>query len=328
MRRNRQDYTSNAGMPSGTMKLEGGSGRLAKAEMAAATTLFGTVGIFTKFIQLPSSVILMFRGVIGTLFLILIIYILGKRVSRDDIHANALVLIASGIFLSLDWLFVFEAYKVTAVSTATLCNSLSPAFLILLSPIFLKEKLTPLKVVCVSIAILGLCLISKVFDPGAITASDAKGIVLGVASAVSFTIMILLNKKLRGIGPYDRTLVQVAVATTVVIAYCAVAIDFGSLTFRTIDLGLLVLMGFLHLAVTFTLYYTAIGDLNAQTVAIYAYIEPVVALVLSLVILGENPGIAGWVGAAMILGSMITCELVDMRKALKGRPPRRAVDNG
>lgn len=291
------------------------SGNLAKAEMAAATGLFGTVGIVVHYIDLPSCVILMFRGIIGTLFLFLLIHLIGKRLSPEGIRANAPILIASGLFLCLDWLTLFEAYKSTTVSNVTLCSSLYPAFIMLLSPIFLKEKLTAARVACVLVALFGLSLISGVFDQEGVGASDAKGIVCAVASALFFTGSVFLNKRLKDLGPYDTSLVQIAVATVGVVVYSLVTVDIGSLAFDAVTVVLLFVLGIFHIAFAFTLYFGSMKKLNAQTVAIYAYVEPVVALVLSVAVLGEDPGVMGWAGATLILGSMLASELVGMRRS-------------
>lgn len=291
---------------------------MARIEMLAAMIIFGTIGVVVHYIDLPSSVIVLFRGVVGALFMLFIIFVTGNRLSWGDVRANAPVLVASGICLSMNWVFLFEAFKWTTVSTATLCDYLAPAFVILVSPVFLKERLTAYRVVCVLGAILGLALASGVFEQEAFGASDAKGILLGVTGAVFYTGLIILNKKLKGIGSYDRTFVQLAVGAVVVTAYASATVDFGSLSFDPLTLGLLVFLGVVPTAIAFTMYFGSMRSLKAQTVAAYGYLEPAVSLILSAIIIGENLGVIGWIGAALVLGSTLVSEMIDMRRTASG----------
>lgn len=296
-------------MASGGM--QGDSG---KVEMAVAMSIFGTVGIAAHFIDLPAAVTVMFRAVIASLFLLLVMLVLGKRLSLDDVKSNAAILLMSGFCLGASWLLLFESYKWTTVSNATLCNYIAPAFVILASPVFLKEKLTAHRLICVVIAIFGLGLVSGVFQNGSFGTSDSTGIVLAVASALFYAAEVILNKKLRGIGAYDRTLMQMAVAAAIITAYSVLTVDMGALTFDLFTIGLLLFMGVVQTAIAFTLYFGSVVKLKAQTVAIFAYIEPLVALLLSVVILGESLGAVGWIGAALVLGSTLVSEMIDMRR--------------
>ena len=78
--------------------------------MFLAMCLFGLIGILASGVSLPSSVIVLFRGLIGSLFILLVILLTGKRISSEDVRSNLKPLVLSGIFLGLNWLALFEAY--------------------------------------------------------------------------------------------------------------------------------------------------------------------------------------------------------------------------
>lgn len=287
----------------------------AKKVMFLAMAIFGTIGTITHFIDMPSSVIVVFRGFIGAGTILILVYAMGRSISAESIMGNLFTLICSGICLGLNWLFLFEAYKSIEVSLATVCNYLTPALVILVSPIFLHEKMTPTKLGCALIALFGLVLVSGLLESG-MSGANSYGVACGVLAAVFYTGLIIFNKKLKSIGAFDKTFVQLAIAAIIVMVYCVFTIDFGSLSFETKDVMLMVLLGVVQTGIAFTLYFGSITMMDTQSVAIYGYVEPILGIFLSVAILSEDLGPIGWLGAALILGSTMVPELM---KAWKHR---------
>lgn len=285
--------------------------------MILAMAIFGTIGVMTHYIEMPASMIVLIRGSVGTLSLLVLVFVIRYRLDTESISANLFVLIASGICLGLNWVFLFEAYKTTEISTATLCNYLTPAFVLLVSPLFLGERFTVLKAVVVAVAFVGLTLVSGIIQNGISDPSEFLGIGEGILAAVFYTGMIILNKFLRGIGSYERTIVQLAVGTVVVLFYVPFTVDLGNLSYDTTSIILAVIMGVVQTGIAFTLYFGTLRYMDAGTAAIFGYVEPVVSLFLSAVILGEILGAVGWIGAAMILGSTLVYQISARRSSGK-----------
>jgi len=282
--------------------------------MILAMAIFGTIGVMTHYIDMPPTVIVLIRGSVGTLSLLILVAIIRYRLDIESISANLFVLIASGVCLGLNWVFLFEAYKTIEISTATLCNYLTPAFVLLVSPIFLGEKFTVLKAAVVAVALLGLAMVSGVFETGIGDISEFSGIGVGVLAAVFYTGMIILNKFLRGIGSYERTIVQLAVGTIVVLIYCPFTVDMTNMSYDTKSIILAVIMGVVQTGIAFTLYFGTLRYMDAGNAAILGYVEPLLSITLSVVILGEVLGVIGWIGAAMILGSTLVYQMAVRRR--------------
>jgi len=290
------------------------SARNAKAMMVLAMAIFGTLGTMTQFIDLPASIIVVFRGTVGAATILLLVYLTGSRLSKQDIYGNMFTLVCSGICLGLNWLFLFEAYKSIEVSVATVLNYMTPAMVILAAPVFLKTRLTPVKLGCALLALLGLVLVTGIIQDG-VEGMNAYGVSCGVLAAVFYTAMVLFNKKLTSIGSYDRTVVQLGVAAVVVMAYSLLTVDFGELRFDAASIVLLLVMGVVHTGIAFTLYFGSLAYMDASSAVIYGYIEPIIGLMLSVAVLGEDLGWIGWAGAALILGSTFAAEILERRKA-------------
>ncbi len=285
----------------------------AKLMMILAMSLFGTLGVSTYFIDLPASIIVVGRGLIGASFLLILIRFSGSKLSKDDIYGNMFTLICSGICLGLNWLFLFEAYKSIEISVATVLNYLTPAMVILIAPLVFKTKLTFIKLGCALLALLGLVLVTGILE------NDTEdinyyGLICGVLGAVFYTGLVVFNKKLKSIGSYDRTFVQLLIAGIVVAVYSLFTVDFDSLHPDTLSIVLLVVIAVFQTAIAFTLYFGSLAHLDAPTAVMYGYIEPVISIALSVIILHEDLGIIGWIGAAMILGSTFLSEILSRRR--------------
>ena len=285
----------------------------AKLMMILAMSLFGTLGVSTYFIDLPASIIVVGRGLIGASFLLILIRFSGSKLSKDDIYGNMFTLICSGICLGLNWLFLFEAYKSIEISVATVLNYLTPAMVILIAPLVFKTKLTFIKLGCALLALLGLVLVTGILENGT-EDINYYGLICGVLGAVFYTGLVVFNKKLKSIGSYDRTFVQLLIAGIVVAVYSLFTVDFDSLHPDTLSIILLVVIAVFQTAIAFTLYFGSLAHLDAPTAVMYGYIEPVISIALSVIILHEDLGIIGWLGAAMILGSTFLSEILSRRR--------------
>ena len=282
----------------------------AKIMFLSAMFIFGTIGIFRRYIPLPSGAIALSRGVIGVAFLLLVMLLLGKKISKDAIRRNLLLLCISGALIGFNWIFLFEAYNYTTVATATLCYYMAPVFVILMSPIVLGESLTFKKIICAVAAVVGMVFVSGVLEVGISDISEMKGILFGLAAALLYGTIMLLNKKFKDIEGYDKTLVQLSLAAVVLIPYVLLveADVLQNVTFTPIMIVMTLIVGIVHTGFAYTIYFGAMGGLRAQTIALYSYVDPIVAVILSAVLLSESLSLIGWVGAGLILGATMVSE--------------------
>lgn len=270
--------------------------------------IFGTIGIFRRYIPLPSSLLAGVRGLVGMLFLLLVIALKNQKIDWAAVRKNFVILLASSVAMGFNWIFLFEAYNYTTVATATLCYYMQPIIVVLVSPILFREKLTAKKAVCVAVALIGMVLVSGVADSGFGGAGQMRGILLGLAAAVLYATVVILNKFLREITPYDKTILQLGIAAAVMLPYSFLTGDMSALTVTPTAIVMLLVVGVLHTGVTYAFYFGAIGYLKAQTVALYSYIDPVVAVLLSALLLREPISPFGIMGAVLVLGATLVSE--------------------
>lgn len=287
------------------------SSKQSKGMLITAMVIFGTIGIFRKYIPLPSSVLALARGFIGALFLLGFTFLRGKRMSLSAIKANLISLLLSGAFIGFNWILLFESYQYTTVATATLCYYMAPVIVILAAPLFFKEHLTVKKLCCVAVALVGMVLVSGVLQAGISGVQDMKGILLGLGAAAFYASVILLNKTFKNISTYDKTIMQLVVATVVVLPYVLVTEDVGAIVWNPTMVVMTLVVGILHTGIAYALYFGSMGHLKAQTVALFSYIDPIVAIILSATLLQESIGIEGVIGAVLVLGATLVSELTE-----------------
>ncbi len=284
--------------------MEQTSTKRAKLQMLFSMTLFGTIGLFVRAIPLPSSAVALIRGFVGAAFLFAFTYLRGKKISLEAIRKNLLLLCISGAAIGINWILLFEAYRYTSVATATICYYLAPVFLVLSAPLTLGERLTAKKLVCVVLALVG-----TVFLSGGAEGGSLRGILCGVGAAVFYASVMTLNKKLRDISAYERTLVQLASAGVCLLPYVLLTEQPSSWSLTGTQLVLLIVVGVIHTGYTYSLYFGAIEVLSTQVVALYSYLDPLVAVLLSALVLREPFTLYSAVGTVLVLGPTLWSEL-------------------
>ena len=283
----------------------------AKLLLLTSMSIFGTIGVFRKYIPFPSGMISLCRAIIGTLFLLGFIFFKKSKPDFSAIRKNIKLLIIAGILLGFNWILLFEAYQYTAVSTATLCYYMEPVFFILAAAVVLKEKLTLKSFLCVIAALVGMGLVSGFsFSDfrGTGISGDFKGILLALAAAVLYTTVVLISKHLKEIDGVNVSLVQLTTASIVLIPYVLIVEDTSTIVFTPLNTAMLLIIGVVHTGIAYALYYSCLKDLKSQTVALYSYIDPVVSVFLAVIILNENMNFVKILGSVLILGAAMVNE--------------------
>ena len=286
-----------------------------KISLITAMLIFSSIGIFRKYIPLSSGLIAFVRGLIGSLFLIGFALLTKKKPDFSAIKKNLTVLCVSGAFIGFNWILLFEAYNFTSVAVATLCYYMAPVFVILASPFVFGEKLTLKNMVCIIGALVGMVFVSGIFNIEKINFSEMRGILLGLGAAVLYACVVLVNKKIEGINAEDRTTIQLSSAAVVLLPYVLFFEGLPEASEITpLVLVLLVFVGIVHTGLAYALYFGSMKNIEARTVALFSYIDPVVAIILSAVILKESMGILSIVGTVMVLGFTLLNELPEKNR--------------
>ena len=282
--------------------------RRSLAMFVSAMVIFGSIGIFRRYIPLSSSGLACFRGACGSLVLFLA-GLVRRNISTERLSLKQIVLLSvSGAVMGVNWILLFEAYRYTTVSAATLCYYMEPTIVILLSPLLFQERITLRRGLCALTAVIGMILVSGLFTGGMPSSSDTKGILFGLGAAVLYAGVVILNKLMPGLDANRKTVIQLLSAAIVLFPYILLTGQGSFAGLSPTGFLMLGIVGIVHTGIAYLLYFGSMDGLNAQTLALFSYLDPVTALILSALILQESLTVPGIIGAVLILGSAMISE--------------------
>ncbi len=277
-----------------------------RSQLILSMLIFGSIGVVRRYIPFPSSVVALARAVIGLLFLLLTRALRHEPVDRAAVRRNLPKLVILGVLLAANWICLFEAFNYTSVAAATMCYYMAPVIVVLLSPLIFGEKITLRKGLCALVAVFGMVLVSDVLSSGL---HGMRGIALGLIAACFYAAIIILNRTLKEISAGDRTIMQFAFSALVMLPYVLLTVDLSSLHFTPFVVLMLLVAGIVHTGLTYTLYFGSIARVPAQTAALLSYLDPVVAVLLSVTLLREPMSVSALLGAVLVIGAMIASEI-------------------
>ena len=275
--------------------------------LIASMTIFGTLGLFVRNIPVSSGELALYRAVLAALLITVFLFFTKQKIPFANIKKEVPLLLASGMAMGINWILLFEAYKYTTVSIATLSYYFAPVIVTLVCPVLFKEKLTTKQIVCFIMSTLGLILITGIGDVGG--GSDFIGILFGLGAAVFYATVILLNKFIKNVDGIHRTLLQFLSAIIILIPYVLTTSGVTLGTLNSAGWLNLLIVGLIHTGVTYCMYFSSLKELPGQKAAILSYIDPLVAVLISVTILGESMSLWQAAGGILILGFTLWNEI-------------------
>ena len=275
--------------------------------LIASMSIFGTLGIFVRNIPVSSGELALYRAVLAVLLISVFLLITKQKIPFANMKKELPLLLASGVAIGINWILLFEAYKYTTVSVATLSYYFAPVIVTLVCPILFKEKLTKKQFTCFFMSTVGLVLITGLGEIGG--GKDFIGILFGLGAAAFYATVILLNKFIRNVEGIHRTLLQFIAAVVTLVPYVLLTggVTLGGL--NGFGWANLLIVGLIHTGVTYCMYFSSLKELPGQKAAILSYIDPLVAVLISVTILGESMTLWQVIGGMLILGFTLWNEI-------------------
>lgn len=280
----------------------------ARMELVISMVVFGTLGIFVRGIPLPSGELALYRAVLAAL--LIIAYFAGSRtrIMVSSFKKELVILLLSGAAMGINWILLFEAYRYTTVSAATLSYYFAPTIVTVCCPVLFREKLTLKQAVCFVMSTAGVVLIIGIGNLHG-GGKDMTGVLLGLSAAFFYATVILLNKFIKGVSGIQRTFLQFLSAIAVLIPYVACTSGFHLAELSGKGWGNLLVVGLVHTGITYCLYFSSLKELRGQEAAVLSYIDPMVAVAVSVLVLGEGITVSQVVGGVLIIGFAIWNEV-------------------
>ena len=286
----------------------------ARLMLIASMTIFGTLGLFVRSISVSSGELALYRAALAALLIGVYLLITKQKIPFNQIKKELPLLLLSGIAMGFNWILLFQAYKYTTISVATLSYYFAPVIVTIACPILFREKLTPKQILCFVMSTAGIIMITGIGDLSA-GSSHFIGILFGLGAAVLYATVILLNKFIRNVDGIHRTFLQFLAAIIVLFPY---VLSTSGITLGSMDgsgqINLLI-VGLFHTGITYCMYFTALKDLPGQKAAILSYIDPLVAVLISVTLLSEPLTLWQAIGGLLILGFTLWNEISPEKNA-------------
>lgn len=274
--------------------------RRAKVLLSLSMIIFGTIGVFSRNIAVTSGELALYRAVLASVLIGGYFLISRQKIDFKAIKKELLLLLFSGMAMGVNWILLFEAYKHTTISAATLSYYFAPVIVTVVCPILFREKLGKKQLLCFIMSTLGLVLIVGFEGMGG--GNHVLGILLGLGAAVFYATVILLNKFIKNVEGIHRTFLQFLAAIVILVPY---VLFTGDLQIGKLDgkgWVCLLTVGLIHTGITYCMYFSALKELKGQEIAILSYLDPLVAVAISFFVLGEDMTILQLIGGILILG--------------------------
>ena len=280
----------------------------ARIMLIISMAVFGTIGLFVKNIPLASGEIALYRAVLAFMLISVYLLVTKQKIEFSKIKKELPLLIISGVAIGFNWILLFEAYKYTTVSVATLSYYFAPVIVTVVCPIIFREKMTKKQWICFIMSTLGIVLITGIGELGGQN-KHFIGIMFGLGAAMLYAFVVLVNKFIKNVGGIHRTFLQFLSAIVVLLPYVWVTSGINVGTLNGSGIGFLLVIGLVHTGITYCMYFTALKELPGQKAAILSYIDPLVAVVVSVALLGEGITFMQIIGGMLILGFTLWNEI-------------------
>ena len=280
--------------------------KTANGTMAAVMFVFGTLAPFVRNINVTSGELALYRALMAAVLVGGYLLITRQSIPVLQIKKELVLLLLSGAAIGFNWILLFEAYKYTTVSVATLSYYFAPVLVMIVCPILFREKISAKQIICFVMSTAGLVLITGTAGGGK---QDLLGIAFGLGAALLYAFAVLLNKFIKGVGGIQRTFIQFIAVIVVLAPYVTLTSGYSIGGLSGIGWSCLLVVGLIHTGVAYCMYFLALKELPGQKVAILSYIDPLVAVIVSVVWLNEPISVQQIVGGLMILGFTLWSEL-------------------
>ena len=285
-----------------------------KVLMAVAMFIFGTLAPFVRNINVSSGELALYRAVLAAALVGCFLLVTKQKLSVNSIKKEFLLLLLSGAAMGGNWILLFEAYRYTTVSVATLSYYFAPVIVMVVCPLLFKERFSKKQILCFVMSTMGLIMITGTAGGGK---RDLLGIAFGLGAAFLYATVMLLNKFIKGVTGIHRTFIQFVAAIVVLTPYVACTSGFNLNGLSGSGWSALLVVGLIHTGITYCMYFTALKELPGQKVAILSYIDPLVAVLVSVIWLHEKITVPQLIGGLLILGFTLWSEFPEKRRSVK-----------
>lgn len=271
-------------------------------KLTLSMAIFGSIGFFTTQTGLPAVELVFVRCICATLFLGGLWFITGGHKTEVWNKSEVMKTVVCGIFLVLNWVFLFKAFEVMSISIAISIYNLAPIFVLILGSVFLAEKMGIRAIFATVTCFFGSILIVGIESFTTVSQFINSGFIWALLSAICYALTMFTSKTIDGMSSYALTFIQTITGIILLLPFC----DFAAFEGLTNTNWLYILgTGVIHTGFVYYLFFDSVRDLPTVIVSVLVFVDPVVAILLDAVLLSFRPSLLQVLGIVLIFGSIL-----------------------
>ncbi|WP_203247819.1 DMT family transporter [Sporosarcina beigongshangi] len=271
-------------------------------QMTLAMAIFGSIGFFTGKTGIPAAELVFVRCICATLFLGFCWIVAGQHKVEVWRKREIVQTIICGVFLVLNWVFLFKAFEEMSITVAITLYNLAPIFVLIIGSLFLKEKMTVTALLAIVTCFLGSVFIIGIQSFTSLTDFVSSGFGWAILSAVCYAMTMLIGKGITGLSAYAMTFVQTSIGILMLFPFMNFTVFIG-----LSDANWLYIIGtgLIHTGFVYYLFFNSLRKLTTVVISALVFVDPVVAILLDVIILDFHPSILQTVGILLIFGGIV-----------------------
>ncbi len=267
-------------------------------ELLLATLFISTSGVLGKYIDMPPPVIVWWRSSLAMLFIYL--YCRYKNINlKINSKKDFLIFVLGAIFMAIHWITYFYALKLSNVALGMLSLYTFPVITALLEPFFIKTKFNPTHILLGGIVLLGIYILAPEFN---LESSHVQGIILGLISALCYSLRILLMKQ--QVAKYNGTMLMFYQVLMITVLLVPTLFMMDTSNIET-QYPYVLLLALLTTAIGHTIMVKKFSYFSVSTASIISSIQPIFGIILAFFFLHEIPTMNTFFGGMLILSTVV-----------------------
>jgi drug/metabolite transporter (DMT)-like permease len=261
-------------------------------QLILSMTLWGTLGIFVLWSNLPAIDIAFYRCLIGTLFIGCWMF---KSKQIIQLNKTTGIVALAGICLVLNWVFLFKSFQVSSITIGNMSYYLQPVMLIILGMFIYNEKVSLKKWILILFALSGTLLTIDLHNLH--SSNILLGVLLALVAALLYSFLTLLMKNIN-LNYLKIIFIQLGIGTLILLPL----VHLQRLSFLTITC--LIVIGLVHTLLAYYLYYNAIKKTSFTQIAVLSYLDPIVAIITDVIFFNRHLSILQIVGIGLTFSAL------------------------
>lgn len=271
-------------------------------QMIVSMAIFGSIGFFTRQTGISAEALVFVRCICATFFLLAVWLVVGQHKKEKWLKKEVFQTLFCGVFLVLNWVFLFKAFEAMSISAAISIYNLAPIFVLVMGTFFLKERINIQSIFAVTCCFFGSLLVVGLKEFTSVDNFLNSGFIWAILSALCYAMTMFLGKGIQQLSAYATTFLQTIVGI-ILLAPIVTYSEFQGLT--TVNWLYILGTGFIHTGFVYYLFFNSLRHLPAIVTSALVFVDPLVAIALDVTLLQFRPSVWQIAGMLLIFGGVI-----------------------